>query len=78
MSLSRAAEAVTALIDELELDRFTLVVHDVGGPVGLAIAATMPERVEGIVAISRTPAVPPTSTTERRARLRAVLPTGLC
>ena len=51
-SLSRAAEGVAALVDALQLDRFTLIVHDVGGPVGLAAVATMPERVAGIVAIN--------------------------
>jgi pimeloyl-ACP methyl ester carboxylesterase len=34
-----------AAVDALELKRFHLVVHDVGGPVGFELAATMPERV---------------------------------
>ncbi len=36
-----AAAAVVAL----ELDRFHLVVHDIGGPVGFELAAALPERV---------------------------------
>jgi pimeloyl-ACP methyl ester carboxylesterase len=34
-----------AAVDALELERFHLVVHDVGGPVGFELAAEMPERV---------------------------------
>ena len=34
-----------AAVDSLELDRFHLVVHDVGGPVGFELAAAVPERV---------------------------------
>lgn len=32
-------------VDALELDRFHLVVHDIGGPVGFELAAALPERV---------------------------------
>jgi haloalkane dehalogenase len=35
---------VTA-IDALNIDRFHLVVHDIGGPVGFELAAARPERV---------------------------------
>jgi pimeloyl-ACP methyl ester carboxylesterase len=34
-----------AAVDALELDRFHLVVHDIGGPVGFEVAAVMPERI---------------------------------
>ncbi|OBG38871.1 alpha/beta fold hydrolase [Mycobacterium sp. E3198] len=34
-----------AAINALGLDRFHLVVHDIGGPVGLEVAAAVPERV---------------------------------
>ena len=34
-----------AAVDALELDRFHLVVHDVGGPVGFELAAAAPDRV---------------------------------
>lgn len=36
---------LTALIDHLGLQCFTLVVHDVGGPIGLSYALQRPERV---------------------------------
>ncbi len=34
-----------AAVDELDIDRFHLVVHDIGGPVGFELAATCPDRV---------------------------------
>lgn len=34
-----------AAVDALELSRFHLVVHDVGGPIGFELASTMPERI---------------------------------
>ena len=34
-----------AAVDALDLDRFHLVVHDIGGPVGFELAAAIPERV---------------------------------
>lgn len=34
-----------AAVDALGLDRFHLVVHDVGGPVGFELAAAVPERI---------------------------------
>jgi pimeloyl-ACP methyl ester carboxylesterase len=51
-SHDRACDELSALVDALELDRVTLIVHDVGGPVGLAAVATKPERVTGIVAMN--------------------------
>lgn len=41
-----------AAVDALELDRFHLVVHDIGGPVGFEIAAAMPERVKSITLLN--------------------------
>src|SRR5712691_3175056 len=32
-------------VDGLDLDRFHLVVHDIGGPAGLELAAAAPERI---------------------------------
>ncbi|CDO88666.1 haloalkane dehalogenase [Mycobacterium triplex] len=34
-----------AAIDELRLDRFHLVLHDIGGPIGFEVAGAVPERV---------------------------------
>ena len=38
-----------ALIEHLELDDFTLVVHDFGGPIGLSYAVERPETVRSLV-----------------------------
>lgn len=43
-----AADAV----DALGLDRFHLVVHDIGGPVGFELAAAMPERVQSLTILN--------------------------
>jgi haloalkane dehalogenase len=38
-----------ALVAHLKLDRFSLVVHDFGGPVGLPLVLSKPERLEKLV-----------------------------
>jgi len=38
-----------ALVESLELDSFSLVVHDWGGAIGMGLAETMPERVKRFV-----------------------------
>jgi len=43
--LSRFLEAA---IDEIGLDRFHLVVHDAGGPIGMLMACRMPERIRSL------------------------------
>jgi haloalkane dehalogenase len=40
-----------AAVDALGLDRFHLVVHDIGGPVGFELAAAMPERVRSLTVL---------------------------
>ena len=37
-----------AAVDELELERFHLVVHDIGGPVGFELASRLPDRVASL------------------------------
>jgi len=37
------------LIDQLEIDRFSLVVHDWGGAIGMGYAVRHPERIEAMV-----------------------------
>jgi haloalkane dehalogenase len=39
-------------LDALGLERFHLVVHDVGGPVGFEVAATAPERVRSLTVLN--------------------------
>ncbi len=45
----RHTECVEALLEQLELDGVTLVVHDWGGPIGLRAAVGHPERVARMV-----------------------------
>src|SRR5262249_62322351 len=46
------AERLAAFVDDLRLDRFTLVVHDYGGPIGLPLALSTPSRVQRLVLIN--------------------------
>lgn len=48
-TIARHTEVMTSLITTLDLDRITLVCQDWGGPIGLAQAATMPERFERLI-----------------------------
>ncbi len=41
-----------AAVDALELQRFHLVVHDVGGPVGFELAAAVPDRVKSLTVLN--------------------------
>jgi haloalkane dehalogenase len=52
VSLQLAANAISAVIDALDLRDITLVMHDVGGPVGLAAAADRPDRIAGLVGLN--------------------------
>ena len=52
ISFEAASLVATAVIERLNLGRFTLVVHDLGGPVGIAGAAKVSEQVQGIAAIN--------------------------
>jgi haloalkane dehalogenase len=42
----------SAAVDVLGLDRFHLVVHDIGGPVGFEMAAALPERIASITVLN--------------------------
>lgn len=52
ITLEAASQVVDAVIQGLTVEEFTLVVHDLGGPTGIAAAARMPEKVRGIVAVN--------------------------
>lgn len=41
-----------AAVDELGLDRFHLVVHDIGGPVGFELAAAVPGRIASLTLLN--------------------------
>jgi pimeloyl-ACP methyl ester carboxylesterase len=42
----------SAAVDALGLERFHLVVHDIGGPVGFEVAATLPDRIASITVLN--------------------------
>jgi len=46
------ARRLAVLLDALELSDVTLVVHDVGGPIGLSYALDRPERVSRLVILN--------------------------
>lgn len=48
VTLAEQARYITDLLDGLKLDQVDLVVHDVGGPYGLAFATEHPERLRSI------------------------------
>jgi len=43
------AEAIAEFVQQVGLDRFTLIVHDYGGPIALPICLRWPERVDRLV-----------------------------
>jgi pimeloyl-ACP methyl ester carboxylesterase len=45
------AEMLGELVEGLRLTRFSLVVHDFGGPIALPLAAALPERIERMAQI---------------------------
>jgi haloalkane dehalogenase len=51
-SYDRHVESIAQLVEELDLDGITLVVHDWGGPIGLRFAVEHPERVERLVILN--------------------------
>ncbi len=51
-SWSGLGRFATDAVDALELERFHLVVHDIGGPVGFELAAAQPERVRSITILN--------------------------
>jgi haloalkane dehalogenase len=59
LSLPAHAERFAALVDELELDDVTLVLHDWGGPIALAWASAHPERVKRLVLLNTIGWAPP-------------------
>ena len=52
ISLERAARALTAVIQTLNLTDITLVVHDLGGPSGIAGAARVADRIRGLCVVN--------------------------
>ncbi len=51
-SFSGLASFCIKAVEVLELDKFHLVVHDIGGPVGFALAAQLQPRIESITILN--------------------------
>jgi haloalkane dehalogenase len=52
ISLDKAARALTAVVHALDLRDITLVVHDLGGPSGIAGASRVADRIRAICAVN--------------------------
>lgn len=52
ISLEKASRTLTAVIEALNLTDITLVVHDLGGPSGIAGAARVADRIRGLCAVN--------------------------
>ncbi|HEX2160849.1 MAG TPA: alpha/beta hydrolase [Thermoleophilaceae bacterium] len=57
-SIPGYARWLRAFADQRGLDRFSLVVHDWGGGIGLALAQAIPERIERLAIVSSVPLLP--------------------
>jgi haloalkane dehalogenase len=53
-NFTQQARALRGFLDAVELDRFHLVGHDWGGPIGLAAAARRPAQVDRLVLLNTT------------------------
>jgi pimeloyl-ACP methyl ester carboxylesterase len=51
-SWSGLGRFAAAAVRQLELERFHLVVHDIGGPVGFELAGALPERVQSLTILN--------------------------
>lgn len=61
-SIERQAALVSAILDRLGVDRFTVIGHSMGGEVATALAEIKPERIECMVLID-SPPIPGTAFT---------------
>jgi pimeloyl-ACP methyl ester carboxylesterase len=57
-SLPGYADYLERFVDESGLDRFSLVVHDIGGIVGLVFAQRVPDRIDRLVIANHAPLLP--------------------
>lgn len=54
-SIERQAALVASLLDELDVEKTTVIGHSMGGEVATALAAARPETIEGLVLIDTPP-----------------------
>ena len=70
------AEVVKGVLDELKIERVTLVGHSMGGYVSLAFCAAYPERLDGLVLLSSSPNPDTELKRENRRREIALVQAG--
>jgi haloalkane dehalogenase len=51
-SYDRHVASIARLVEELDLEQLTMVVHDWGGPIGFRVAVEHPERVDRLVVLN--------------------------
>ncbi len=68
-TVSDSADDVAALIDQLGVDRYTLIGHSMGGKIALALAARRPAGLESLVLVAPSPPSPEPIPNAKRARL---------
>ena len=51
-SYDRHVDSIARLVEELDLEQLTMVVHDWGGPIGFRVAVEHPERVDRLVVLN--------------------------
>lgn len=68
-SVDDDADDLAALIKELNIDRFVLVGHSMGGKIALALAARQPTGLEGLVLLAPSPPSPEPMADKERAYL---------
>lgn len=69
--LSDSAGDVAALIEALQLERYILVGHSMGGKIALSFAAKQPRGLESLILVAPSPPTPEPIPEDERARLLA-------
>ena len=75
-TMEMMADVVKAVLDELKIERVTLVGHSMGGYVSLAFCAAYPERLDGLVLLSSSPNPDTELKRENRRREIALVQAG--
>lgn len=69
-TIERHVANLTAFLDSLTLDRFSLVLHGSSGPIGLAFAAAQPDRIERLVLVNTWGTIVPNIDPKKASLLR--------
>lgn len=72
-SIEKQAALVSAILDNLDVDRFAIIGHSMGGEVATALAEIKPERIERMILIDSPPTAGTTFTFTTEACLKPLL-----